>query len=219
MGRLVAPLLTAVALVVAACGADEEATETVTETDTVTETETVTEPPEEQPAPEGPEPVGELALDARQTDDFPTGGGEVAYLVDVRAASHEATAEHPAFDRVVLEFDGADPPSWRVTYVEPPVQEDGSGREVEVGGQAFLELRLSPATGVDLTGAEPEETYTGPTRIELGGRSVLEIVRIGDFEANLAWVAGVRGQAGFAAELFEEPLRLVVDVAAPGGAR
>ncbi|MDZ7734608.1 MAG: hypothetical protein U5R31_17355 [Acidimicrobiia bacterium] len=75
---------------------------------------------------------------------------------------------HDGFDRVVLELSGDDPPEYRVRRVEAPVREDGSGRTVAVEGQEFLEVRLAPASGVDLSDGDVTETYTGPNRLTLG---------------------------------------------------
>jgi hypothetical protein len=99
-----------------------------------------------------------------------------------------------------------------VTYVDPPIVEDGSGNAVEIEGGAFLELRLTPATGVDLTGPEIEETYDGPTELRVDGNVVIEVVRIGDFEQNMAWVVGLDERRPFAVAFFADPLRLVVDI-------
>ena len=158
----------------------------------------------------GQEPVGQWSTGTKGTDDFPS-LGSFAPLVDVRTASHPGGEDHPPFDRVVLEFEGGDP-SWRVTYVEPPIEDDGTGEQIDIEGAALLELRLYPASGVDISGAEPRQTYDGPTRIELDGHAALEIVRRGDFEANLAWVIGVSHEAPFAASFLSDPPRLVVDV-------
>lgn len=153
---------------------------------------------------EGPGPIAEPGTQEVRTDDFPGGGGGIARLRDVRVGAHQG------FDRIVLEFAGEEPPSYRVRYVEPPVRQDGSGNEVEVAGKAFLELRLTPATGHSPGG---DATYRGPSRLNArNARAVTEVVRTGDFEANLAWVAGVDRRRPFAVAFLEDPLRLVVDV-------
>lgn len=78
----------------------------------------------------------------------------------------------------------------------------------------FSSLRLSPASGVDLSGDEAEQSYTGPLRVDPDGTVVVtEVVRIGDFENQRAWVVGLEEQAPFAVTMLEDPLRLVVDVA------
>ncbi|MGY1826001.1 AMIN-like domain-containing (lipo)protein [Blastococcus sp. SYSU DS0541] len=157
-------------------------------------------------------PVGEPGTETVQDDAFPAGGSPV-YLTDVRAAGHEE------FDRFVLEFEGDDVPSYRVGYVEPPITEDGSGREVQVAGSAFLEVRVSPASGVDLSGEEPRETYTGRDHITApGGEVITEAVETGDFESMLAWTIGLEEQVPFGVAELSDPARLVVDVLhEPGG--
>jgi hypothetical protein len=155
----------------------------------------------------GPDLIAEASAAPRQSDGFPSLAGDVAALVDVRVAAQDG------FDRVVLEFDGADVPSHRLTYVDPPIREDGSGEEVAVAGAAFLELRMTPASGVDLASPELTATYTGPDRVGAPGTAVVtEVVRTGDFEANLAWVVGLDRRTPFAFAWLTDPLRLVVDI-------
>lgn len=162
--------------------------------------------------PEAPAPVGEGSVEARVSEDFPSVTGRPAQLVAVRTASHPATQQHPAFDRVVLEFEGEQRPEWRIAYTDGPVRQDGSGHEVDIAGNAFLELRVVPASGVDLQGQEARQTYTGPDRIRLDGAVVTEAVRTGDFEAHLSWALGAERRAPFAIAWLEDPMRLVVDV-------
>jgi hypothetical protein len=134
-------------------------------------------------------------------------GEGTALLTDVRVARHEG------FDRVVFEFDGP-LPEVDVEYVEPPISEDGSGDEIEVRGDAFLQVTMRPASGFDLSG-EGEQTYDGPTRLvgEDAGTSVIqEVVRNGDFEAVLAWVIGISDRIDFRVDTLVDPSRVVVDV-------
>lgn len=156
----------------------------------------------------GADLVGKPRTREVRSDDFPGGGGATrARLVDVRVGAHEG------FDRIVLEFKGQDVPSYRVGYLDPPVRQDGSGNKVDVAGNAFLELRTTPASGRTAHG---ETTYEGPRRVPGGSASVVtEVVRTGDFEANLAWVAGVDRRRPFAVAFLKDPLRLVVDVVGP----
>lgn len=153
------------------------------------------------------EPIAGAGTESVQSEDFPSGVGEIAYLVDVRAARHDG------FDRVVLELDGDQVPSYRVSYVRPPILRDGSGEVVSVQGEAFLELRMTPASGWDITPPEPSRTYTGPARkAPPRGEVVTEVVLTADFEATLAWTVGLTREVPFAAEIFRDPLRLVVDI-------
>lgn len=162
------------------------------------------------PDDEGLDPIGEPTTDTMQSDEFPTHGSEVALLTEVRSARHDG------FERIVFEFDGDEPPSYRIGYVDAPITEPGSGREVEVAGSDHLEVRLQPASGVDLSGTEARETYRGPDRRDLAPLgSAHELVFVGDFEANMAWVVGTDRRAPYAAAFLRDPLRLVVDVLDP----
>lgn len=142
--------------------------------------------------------------------DFPGGSGAgVAYLTEVRAGSH------PDFDRVVWEFDGP-APSFRSEYADGPVTESGSGDEVDLAGSRALTIIFSLASGVDLSGDEPVEIYTGPRRItgdDAGTRNITEIVETGDFENTLAWAVGVEQATPFTITVLAEPTRVVLDVA------
>jgi hypothetical protein len=152
----------------------------------------------------------EGSTDTIQTPGFPDAQAErVAYLTTVRAG------RHPSFDRVVWTFDGP-MPAYRVGYVERPITEDGSGRRVEVEGDAVLQIILTPASGTDLTGEEPRQVYERPRRIaatRFGTTVVREIVETGDFEATLSWVVGVDRLAPFAVFELSNPTRVVVDIA------
>lgn len=168
-------------------------------------------------AGDGPAPVGEGSTEPRESDGFPSVTGPTAQLVDVRLASHPEGGDHPAFDRLVLEFEGEQRPEWRIAYSDGPVRQDGSGHVVELPGDAFLEVRVVPASGVDLRGEEARQTYTGPDRIPLEGAVVSEAARAGDFEAHLTWALGIQRRAPFAIAWLEDPMRLVVDVMAVDG--
>lgn len=160
----------------------------------------------------GPDPLGEFSLDAVETEGFPAGGQDVISLVDVRVAGQEG------FDRIVLEFEGDGMSPYRVGYVDPPVLQDGSGNEVDIPGEAFLELRLTAASGVtfDTDSDEGFElTYDGPERVTADGALITEAVRTGDFEATLTWTVGLEERAPFSVTVLESPLRLVVDVRTP----
>jgi hypothetical protein len=158
--------------------------------------------------------IGQPTVRDLSTDDFPDRRIEPALLSDVRAASHEPD-DAPPFDRIVLEFEpGSREPSWRAGYIDSPVRQDGSGRVLPVSGDAVLEIRMSPAAGVDLAQNPPRQTYDGADRISLQGNVVTEIVKVGDFEAQLAWAIGVNHPGPFAIGFLESPPRLVIDLVA-----
>ena len=103
-----------------------------------------------------------------------------------------AVAGHDGYDRVVFQFRNG-LPGYRVEYADPPLREDGSGNVVDLEGNAFLVVRMEPASGFDLTVPEGKLIYTGPRRIAGDGTTVVrELVRTGDFEAVLTWAVGPR---------------------------
>jgi hypothetical protein len=92
---------------------------------------------------------------------------------------------------------------------------DGSGEPVEVDGDARLEMVLQPASGVDLSADEFTITYDGPDRISTDQTELItDLVRTGDFEAVLTWVAGATEAVPFRVQTLSSPTRIVVDLAA-----
>ena len=132
---------------------------------------------------------------------------ETAQLTDVTVGSHEG------YDRVVLTFDG-ELPGYDIGYVDGPVIEDGSGDPIELGGTHAISVRVSPASGAKLDGENVEMTYDGPDRVDGPGNPVVEVVRAGDFEAQITWAIGVDGEQPFKVSTLTGPTRIVVDVAA-----
>jgi hypothetical protein len=134
--------------------------------------------------------------------------GDFAQLTGIRFAEH---AE--GFTRIVFDFDESDGtvPWWRVEYDEGPFVGAG-GPEVEVEGDAFLVVTLS-SSGVDLSDAEPRETYSGDDRIEIDTATVAEMARVEDFEGVLVWVIGIRGgERPFTVDTLTGPPRVYIDV-------
>jgi hypothetical protein len=126
---------------------------------------------------------------------------------------HVAIGRHEGFDRVVFRFRNV-VPGYRITYVDPPLVEDGSGARVDVEGNAFVLIRMEPASGFDLETAEGVLVYKGPRRLsgaEAGTSVVREVVRTGDFEAVLSWAVGLDDRVDFRVTMLQGPPRLVVD--------
>jgi hypothetical protein len=124
-----------------------------------------------------------------------------------------ALARNEGYDRIVFQFTNG-VPGYRVEYVEPPLSEDGSGDPVEIEGDAFVQIRMEPASGFDVSTGEGELVYDGPRRIsgEDAGTSVVrEAVRTGDFEAVLTWAVGLSDRVDFRVLTLDDPPRLVVD--------
>lgn len=178
-------------VVLAACSnGEEEAPSPAAETPAVSPTPTETGEPEE-PFTGSQVPVEKAGPVAPP----------VCGLSDVR------TAEHENFDRIVFEFSGC-LPGYRVEYVEPPATNCGSGMDLEVQGNALLQVKLVPASSADESGAPQFE----PNELLPGLPSVMELEKSCDFEADITWVVGVPEKLDFRVDDLADPLRLIVDV-------
>lgn len=130
-----------------------------------------------------------------------------AYLADVRVASHDG------FDRVVFEFEDA-LPGYRVATTTRPVTEDGSGRTIEIEGDALLEVRFENAAMARIEGEKVVPVYEGPRRVTTEGELVQELVDAGDFEGIVTWVVGLDDDpAAVRVSTLTAPFRLVIDLA------
>jgi hypothetical protein len=76
---------------------------------------------------------------------------------------------------------------------------DGEGRPVKAAGEAFVVVSFQ-AVGVDLSGEEFVEVYTGPKRFEPGFGVLLEAVHLGDFEGQVSWGLGLSRESCFVLE-------------------
>lgn len=136
--------------------------------------------------------------------DIPPGQAGISTLVSVRAARHEE------FDRVVWELEG-DMPGVHAEYIDKPVRSCGSGEPVALPGDAWLEVRITPANAH----TEAGQPTIAERRRATGLPVVLEIVQTCDFEAVVTWVLAVRSPESFRLARFGDPSRLVVDVRHP----
>src|SRR4051794_33967265 len=193
-------------LALAGCGGESKrASNSATDPST---SETVTAPPETATGDTGTDTSGGIdPLAGAGTDPVvaKATNTRTALLTAVRAARHEG------YDRVVFEFANA-LPGYDVRYVERPVLEDASGRNVAVEGAAVLRVRMENALDADLSKESAPSTYTGPRRFSPGTPEVAELVRSGGFEGVLTWVIGVRDRVNFKASTLESPPRIVVDL-------
>jgi len=171
-----------------------------------------------QPAAEPPTTTGTSTSETTDGIDPLEGAGTAP--VEGEAAGSEtallervAVGRHEGFDRVVFQFRDH-LPGYRVEYVAPPLKEDGSGSVVQVKGNAFVVVRMEPASGFDLTTGEGVMVYKGPRRVDgvaAGTSIVREVVRTGDFEAVLSWAVGLEDRVDFRVRTTTSPARVIVD--------
>jgi hypothetical protein len=194
-------LLLAIALVIvaASCG-DDDASEDVIETTTSTlRAEGTTTSTTDGTT------TSTTAFDGSTSATSIPGDGS-GLLTEVRVGAEGAV------ERVVFEFRDALPGA-TLEYVEPPITQDGSGEPIEVAGDAFLQVVMTPATGYDFEANA--ESYTGPERVTGGTTVVQEVVRTGDFEGYLTWVIGLDREVPFRV-LQLDGGRLVVELSTEG---
>lgn len=192
----------AIPLALVACdGGDEpgpESTTTSTEAATTTTTGASTTPPE--PCSGGGADTATLAAQAQSASG-------VSLLTDVR------TGRQPCADRIVFDFRSGQLPGYSVGYESGPFTLGQSDMPVTVAGEAFLVVRMTPASGVDLESPDARPTYEGPESLTPPGLThVREIRRLEDFEANLVWVVGLDAQRPFTVGALDGPPRIYVDV-------
>lgn len=126
----------------------------------------------------------------------------IALLSDVRFARHEG------FDRLVFEFAEGPLPGYHVEYIDKPVRQCGSGATTPIAGDAWLEVRFSPANAHTPSGA-PTIAFR-EKKLDL--QVVKELEQTCDFEAHVTWVLGAARPNPYRVLTLESPVRLVVDV-------
>ena len=156
----------------------------------------------------GKEPVDEKQ---NLSDDFAGTAGVTDKKKKVTGApllTAVRTAKHENFDRLVFEFSGAELPGYHIEYIDKPVRQCGSGNVVPLSGDAWLEVRFSPAN------AHTDEGEPTITRREMapGHKIVKELISTCDFEAEVEWVAGVASPNRYRVLELRNPTRLVVDI-------
>ena len=116
------------------------------------------------------------------------------------------------FDRVVFEVRGTGTPGWDVRYVDV-ASSQGSGEEVDVAGDAVLQVSLTGAGYPYDTGVE-EFSSSGPVSAA-DAVVVTEVVFDATFEGTTTAFVGTTRQAPFRVYLLQDPARVVVEVAHP----
>ena len=155
------------------------------------------------------EPDGDTAgLETRpRTDEAQADGLLDGFLAvtDVRVGTHDD------FDRVTFELEGEATAGWFVTYEDEPTSQ-GSGRSVEVDGEAYLGVALRnislPPDLPDGVDRWEQERLDGPDDAE----QVVEVVADTIFEGIQLFYLGVEEPASYRIDRLEDPQRVVIDV-------
>jgi hypothetical protein len=144
----------------------------------------------------------------------PTFTGTVNPKRQGHAASHVVlvqkaeTACCDGFDRLVLTCDGFHHPTWKTRYVNPPIQQCGSGNNIAVAGNAFLQISMDTAQAHTDAG---QPTITDRDR-DLNCRNLKQLVLTCDFEGNVDFVFGLDSKKPYRVVELQNPTRLVIDV-------
>ena len=135
------------------------------------------------------------------------GPGERGFLTDVRIGARTTG------DRIVFEFDPV-VPAYSIDFTTRPVTQDGSGKPVDVAGEALLAVRFEDSATARFEGERVIPTFDGPRRLKGEDTAVVtEAVLIGDFEGIVSWVVGLRARPEtLSVSVLSGPSRLVVDV-------
>lgn len=139
-----------------------------------------------------------------------TGGhdrGDIATLLAVRTSAPSTEG----VERVVFEFDGDSVPRYEISYLAPPYVQCGSGRPIEVAGEAVLQIRLRATRAYAETADEFVPTVTERDR-KLGQPLLSQLTLNCDFEGEVEWLAGLASRIPFRIMELESPARLVVDL-------
>lgn len=129
------------------------------------------------------------------------------YLTDVRVGDHP----DDGFVRIVFDLTGEGQPFYVIGYADPPFLAI-SGDEVAVDGSAFIHVAISPALTHDVDTFDP--VYTGGEELFPGLDPIVELQFLGDFEATMEWVIGLESDQPFTVVILQDPLRIVIDIAA-----
>lgn len=206
-------------LAASACGTGDDEVDLADDATPATPQATPTPDPTPTPTPtSGSTDGAESDDDEEQTTTFDGDTEDV----ELEGAANQQTAvldevrigRHDGYDRVVWEFSAGDRPRLWVQYVDEAT-EPGSGRTVDVAGEATIQMTASTATdyGAELY-APNQQPYEGPERVKAADADqVTEAVALGDFEATMEWAVGVDAVRPFRVEVLDDPLRVVLDVA------
>ena len=132
---------------------------------------------------------------------------ETMFLTSISLGSDKCSA------KVQFGFEQQAPgPGYEVSYqpADTAKVEDGSGNPVEIDGEAFLVVKLTPAMTAKIDGDQVTKTYTGPNRLP-GTGPISEVVKTGDFEGVVTWVIGLDRKHLFTTDASDSQLVVKID--------
>jgi len=91
----------------------------------------------------------------------------------------------------------------------PPFTMDPSGLPLDVAGTAFLVITLHGGTALD---EQYNPTFEGRFDVTPSGSPIVEVKRVGDFEAVSSWVVGLDGPPCVRILPFDGTSRLVIEI-------
>lgn len=120
------------------------------------------------------------------------------------------TGTHPGYERVTVEIGGeaTRAPGYRVEYIDRPLRECGSGRQIHPIGDGWLELRIEPAAAHTEAGQATLESAP----IDVDGPLLLRIYRTCDFEGVVTLVLALAAPNPYRVATLTDPTRIVLDV-------
>ena len=162
-----------------------------------------------RPSPTSPSPTASptpTELPGASCDDRTEGTGRnLPDFVEVEVESRGGV------DRVTFRFEPNRPkvkePPYYVVRFQDELHTDPEGAPADIEGEAFV-LVVFGALGVDISGEQPEEIYTGPTEFTPGFGTVREVEQLGDFEATVSWGIGLSARRCFVVDAGPDHLTL-----------
>ncbi|HET7737127.1 MAG TPA: hypothetical protein VFK32_00995 [Tepidiformaceae bacterium] len=132
--------------------------------------------------------------------------GVIVTVSDVRTGE-----QADGYDRIVFEFEGTQIPGYSIEYVVPPLAQCGSGRSVDIEGEALLSIKLRTAAAHDEQG---QVTIDSP-EILAAHPEIIEAEQSCDFEGLVQWGVGVAAKQPYRVLELSGPPRIAVDILHP----
>jgi len=118
-------------------------------------------------------------------------------------------SDNGEYDQVFFQFDGG-VPGYHIDYITGSPTGCASGQAVQVLGQAFLEVRMTPAVAHDQSGSPTIQQTSMTTDLPV----LKGLVQTCDVEGVVTWVLGLSQQVDFSVFTIAQAF-LVVDVKHP----